>query len=220
MKNPLRLFAFVLCAIFNMRIAHAQTPMDLQQQADKAFTEKSYARALELYRNAKAAGPVREAEKVDYRIVVSLFKTEKWDEAIDSANFAVKSAVWKARFQYLLGQITIKAPKSGWKLGDKTWRQDEYPKVEGDQKALPFNFYAQDQKNALEALETAVVSAQKERDIAMRSRFATPIFPLNPEEQSDLYFDLAAYLPQIEINEFIALMDKHTGEKFDEAIDG
>ncbi|RYG65802.1 hypothetical protein EON80_16650, partial [bacterium] len=36
----------------------------------------------------------------------------------------------------------------------------------------------------------------------------------------DLYFDLAAYLPQIEINEFIALMDKHTGEKFDEAIDG
>jgi uncharacterized protein YfaS (alpha-2-macroglobulin family) len=219
MKNPIRLLAFVLCVLFSLRLAHAQAPLDMQQQADKAFAEKSYARALELYRSVKAAGQVREAEKIDYRIVVSLFKTQKWDEAIDSANFALKSAAWKARFHYLLGQIYVQAPKSGWKLGDKIWRQDEYPTAQGDQKPQRIGLYQQDQKAALEALETAVVEAQKERDLAMRARFAAPIYPLDLQEQSDLYFDLAAYLPQTQFDEFIASMEKRSDGKFDEVID-
>jgi uncharacterized protein YfaS (alpha-2-macroglobulin family) len=219
MKTPLRFLTFVLCALFSLRIAHAQTPMDLQQQADKAFDEKSYARALELYRSAKAAGPVREPEKVDYRIVLSLFKTEKWDDAIDSANFALNSAVWKARFHYALGQIYVKAPKGGWKLGDKTWRQDEYPTVQGDQKPQRASFYEEDQKSALDALETAKIEAQKERDIAMRSRFATPIFPLSRDEEDDLNFDLAAYLPTVEFDELIAALEKRDDGKFDEVVD-
>lgn len=211
-----RIFA-LLTLFFLCAFAHAQT--DVQSQADRAFAEKSYARALELYRRAKAAGAVRESEKVDYQIVQSLFKTEKWDEAINAANFALKGASWKARFHYLLGQIYVKAPKQAWKLGDKIWRQDEYPEVESDQKAQQVYLGAEDQIAALENLETAKIEAQKERDLAQRARFFAPIYPLGWDEENDLNFDLAALLPQTQFDELLKSLESRGDAKFDEIID-
>ncbi|HEX8463084.1 MAG TPA: MG2 domain-containing protein, partial [Abditibacterium sp.] len=214
-----RIFAvFALFLLANLTAAHAQTPMELQTQADRAYDEKSYARALELYRQAKAAGAVREPEKVDFRIVQSLFKTEKWDEAIDSANFALKTANWKARFYYVLGQIYVKAPHQGYKLGDKIWRQDEFPEVAGDQKPVRVGFYVEDQKAALENLETAKVEAQKERHLAETARFFAPIYLLAFDEEIDLNFDLAAYLPQTQFDEFLTTLKGRTADNFDEVI--
>ncbi|MBW3637966.1 MAG: hypothetical protein KY445_16100, partial [Armatimonadetes bacterium] len=213
MKRILALLTlFFFCAF-----AYAQT--DLQSHADRAFTEKSYARALELYRRAKAAGAVHEPEKVDYQIAQSLFKTEKWDEAIASANFALKGASWKARFHYLLGQIYVKAPKQAWKLGDRVWRQDEYPAVQGDQKAQQVYLGEEDQKAALENFETAKIEAQKERDLAQRARFVAPIYPLGWDEENDLNFDLAAFLPQVQFEEFLKSLENRGDGKFDDIID-
>lgn len=219
--NAMKLFLrclFTLCFLLTMRTAHAQTPADILAQADKAYGEKSYARALELYRAAKAAGPVREPEKVDYQIVQSLFKTQKWDEAISAANTALKTANWKARFYYVLGQLYVKAPKSAYKLGDRIWRQDEYPEVTGDQKPVQIYLGESDQKAALENLETAKVEAQRERDVAQRSRFFAPIYPLSSDEECDLNFDLAGYLAQTQFDEFLSSLSGRKEDKFDEVI--
>ncbi|PQV64468.1 hypothetical protein B1R32_105150 [Abditibacterium utsteinense] len=187
--------------------------MELQTQADRAFQEKSYARALDLYRKAP------QNEKNQYQIALALFKTEKWDEALATSDAALKTANWKARFYYLRGQIFVKAPKNGWKLGEKTWRQNEYPEVKGDQKPQQVSFYAEDQKAALENLETAKIEAQKERGLAMRARFAAPIYPLSWDEENDLDFDLSAYLPQVQFDEFLESLKTRTDAKFDEQIE-
>ena len=205
--NVLRSLLLAVCLGLS-QVSFAQTA-NLQEQADRAFAEKSYARALQLYRAAKADKSAREPEKVDFQIVTSLFKTQKWDEAISSANFALKSASWKARFHYLLGQIYVKAPKSGYQLGDRVWRQNEYPEVAGDEKPTPVYLGESDQKLALQHLETAKVEAQRERDLATRGRFAVPIYPLTPDEEIDLNFDLAAFLPQSQFDEFIAQLEKN-----------
>ncbi len=218
MKPFFRLSCLIGALIF-APAAHAQTPMNPQNSIEQALQEKSYARALELLRAAKASGGAREIEKLDYQIVLALFKTEKWDEAIESANFALKTADWKARFHYLLGQIYAKAPKSGWKLGDKTWRQDEYPTVKGDGKPARVSFYAEDQKAALEAFETAKIEAQRERHLAETARFSAPIYPLKWDEEIDLNFDLAAYLPQVDFEEFLVSLKGRKDDKFDESLD-
>ncbi|HEX9995866.1 MAG TPA: MG2 domain-containing protein [Abditibacterium sp.] len=218
-KSVFRFPFAILCALSLATPSQAQIPMDLTFQANKAFSEKSYGRALELYRAAKAKGNTAETEKIDFRIVESLFKTEKWDEAIESAQFALKSAQWKARFHYLLGQIYVKAPKSGYRLGDKTWRQNEYPEVKGDQKPQRASFYGEDQKAALEHLETAKVEAQRERAKAILAKFSGPIYPLSSEEEIDLNFDLAGFLSQNQFDEFWTSLSGRKDEKFDETID-
>jgi uncharacterized protein YfaS (alpha-2-macroglobulin family) len=192
---------------------------DLQIQGDKAYEQKSYARALELYRAAKNAGTARSNEMLDYKIIQSLYKTEKWDEAIATANASLKTAQWKARLYYVLAQIYVKAPKTAWKIGDKTIRQDEYPEVADG--VTPERIYLadSDQKAALDNFEEAKIAAQKERDIAMRSRFSVPIYPLTAEEEADLNFDLAAYLPQVGFQPFTDSLENRTDGKFDDVID-
>src|SRR5688572_7404049 len=76
-----------------VRPARAQE--DVVKQADAAWNEKSYARALELYRKALAAGAVRDRDEVEFRIAVSLGKTQKWDEAIEASNALLAKTEWK-----------------------------------------------------------------------------------------------------------------------------
>ncbi len=219
MKKPFSFAVFALAALFFVRIVGAQMLPNPQNQVESAFQEKSYARALELLRAAQAAGNVRESEKVDYQIAFALFKTEKWDEALAATDAALKTVSWKARFHYLRGQILVKAPKNGWKLGDKTWRQDEYPEVQGDQKPQRVSFYAEDEKSALAAFETAKIEAQRERELAQKNRYFAPIYPLGTDEEIDLNFDLAAFLPQNQFDEFLETLKTRQGDKSDENID-
>ena len=207
----------ILCAAFSMQ-AHAQQPDNaLRKQADAAFAEKSYARAIELYRQVKAVGPSLDEAIVNYNISVSLFKMEKWDEAIKSANFTLQNSDWPARVLYLLGQIYVKVPHRGYEINGQIYRGDEYPQVEGAEKLELKYLGEEDQKKALDYLESAKVAAQKERADAKNNRYFAPIYPITAREEIDLNFDLAAFLPQVGFNDYIAQLDK--GEVAISAVD-
>ena len=211
----------ILCATF-ARSARAQNApgmprQTLREQADAAFAEKSYARAIELYRQVKAAGPSLDEAIINYNISLSLYKMEKWDEAIKSANYTLENSDWRARVLYLLGQIYVRVPHQGYEVGGQIYRGDEYPKVEGAEKPELKYLADEDQKKALDYLESAKVAAQKERADAKNNRYFAPIYPITTREEIDLNFDLAAFLPQVQFNEFIAQLDK--GEVGVSAID-
>ena len=207
----------ILCVTFAMN-AHAQQPKPtLRQQADAAFAEKSYARAIELYRQVKAAGPSLDEAIVNYNVSVALFKMEKWDDAIKSANFTLENSDWRARVLYLLGQIYVKVPHQGYEVNGQIYRGDEYPKVEGAEKPELKYLGSEDQTKALDYLESAKVAAQKERADAANNNYFAPIYPITMREEIDLNFDLAAFLPQVKFDEFTAQLDK--GEVAISAID-
>ena len=197
----------------------AQDKPDTLAQARQALAEKSYGRAVELFRAAQAAGAVREPERVQYELALSLFKSEKWDEALAAANTGAQTANWKARFHYLLGQIYVKIPHNGWKIGDKTIRSNEYPPVKEGETPQRVYLADSDQKAALQNLETAKVEAEQERRDAEKNRYFAPIYPLGWDEECDLNLDLAALLPQVLANDWIAALEKRKDTKFDETVD-
>ncbi|RYX82536.1 hypothetical protein EON83_19090 [bacterium] len=201
--------------------ARAQDKPDTLAQARQALGEKSYARAVDLFRAAKAAGNVREPERVNYEIAIALLKSEKWDEAIAAANEGIKNATWKARFHYLLGQIYFRIPHRAWKIGDKTIRSDEYPEVKDGETPPQAVYLAEsDQKAALENFEKAKTLAEQERRDAKANRYFAPIYPLSWTEECDLNLDLASFLPQTTFNDWLQALDKRTGDApFDEVID-
>lgn len=197
----------IFCALFTMNSQAQQPTGALRGQADAAFNEKSYARAVALYRQVKAAGPSLDEAIVNYNIAVSLFKTEKWDDAIKSANYTLDNSDWRARVLYLLGQIYVKVPHQGYEVNGQIYRGDEYPNVEGAQKPELKYLSAEDQKQAIDYFESAKIAAQKERYNAEHNRYFAPIYPISAREEIDLNFDLAAYLPIAQFDEFIAKMD-------------
>src|SRR5689334_12160828 len=95
---------------------------DAMQQAEAAWNEKSYARALDLYRKALQAGRVADRDEVEYRIAVSLGKTEQWDAALAAGQDLLAKTVSKARVLYWLGRLYVVVPHQGYKVGDKTYR--------------------------------------------------------------------------------------------------
>ncbi len=202
----------ILCATFASS-ARAQNADDvrkqaLRQQADATFNEKSYARAIELYRQVKAVGPSLDEAIINYNIALSLFKMEQWDEAIKAANYTLQNSDWKARVLYLLGQIYVKVPHQGYEVGDQIYRGDEYPRVEGAAKPELKYLGNEDQQKALDYFEQAKIAAQRERANAKNNRYFAPIYPITAREEIDLNFDLAAFLPQVNFDEFIAQMEK------------
>jgi alpha-2-macroglobulin len=203
---------FALCgALFLARPARAQE--DVLKQADAAWNEKSYARALELYRKALAQGQVRDREEVEYRIAVSLGKTQKWDEALVAANALLGKTEWKARIYYWLGRLHVVMPHQGYKVGDKIYRGQDYPKIEGAEKPQQQWLGEEDAKATLDYFEKAKIQAQQEREWAKTRRYVAPIHPLAWDEEIDLNFDLAAYLPQREQGKFIEQMQQAWKEK-------
>ncbi len=210
MKSLFRFAALATLLLFFCAVsARAQNAMkpNLRQQADAAFNEKSYARAVELYRQVKAAGPSLDEAIVNYNIAVSLFKMEKWDDAIKAANYTLENSDWKARVLYLLGQIYVKVPHQGYEVNGQIYRGDEYPVVAGAEKPELKYIANEDQKQALDYFESAKVAAQKERYNAEHNKYFAPIYPMAAREEIDLNFDLAAYLPIASFDEFIKQMD-------------
>ena len=208
----MKFFRFALVLLLMSSIlasdARAQNAPDLRARADAAYDEKSYARAVELYRQLKTAGPVMDEPIVNYRIANALFKMEKWDEALDSANYTLDHFEWKARTLYLLGQIYVKVPHQGYQVGEKIYRGQEYPRVEGAEKPELKYLAQEDQDKALSYFEQAKVAAQRERFLSTNGRFAAPIYPITGREEIDLNFDVAAYLPQVDFDEWIARLEK------------
>ncbi|MDQ3815319.1 MAG: MG2 domain-containing protein, partial [Armatimonadota bacterium] len=191
--------------------AHAQD--DVLKQADAAWNEKSYARALELYRKALQSGPLRDREEVEYRVAVALGKTEKWDEAITAAEALLAKTEWKARVLYWLGQLYLKVPHQGYKVGNKIYRGQDYPKTAGAEKPEQTWLGEEDAQKTLDYFERAKIEAQKERERLERTRYIAPIHPLGWDEEIDLNFDLAAYLPTREYYKFIGAMTEAVKDK-------
>ena len=217
--RPLLLGALIALSCVMPVRSFAQNNPDVLGQAQSAMNEKSYARALELLRAAKATGNVREPERVNYEIALALFKSEKWNDAILAANEGLQTANWKARFHYLIGQIYFKIPHTAWKIGDKTVRQDEYPEVKNGETPQQVYLGEGDEKAALQNLELAKTEAERERRDAKTNRYFAPIYPLGWDEECDLNFDLAAFLPQSQFDEFQKSLEPRTDGHFDEAVD-
>ncbi|HEX8552097.1 MAG TPA: MG2 domain-containing protein [Abditibacteriaceae bacterium] len=204
----MRKLLWILAALFIFgRGASAQT--SIQQQADAAWNERSYARALELYRQVQGGN----RDETDYRIAVSLGETQKWDEAIAFGQSFAARTPNKARILYYLGRLYTQVPHNGWKLGEKYWRGDDYPKTDDAQKPQQVYLSEQDAQRTLDYFEQAKIAAQNERMADIRG--AT--HPLSAAEEIDLNFDLAAWVTQRENAQFVARLEK--GETLGEVVD-
>lgn len=186
----------------------ARAQNEVLKQADAAWNEKSYARALELYRKAIAQNQIREREEMDYRIAVSLGKTQKWDEAIEAGKALLGKTQWKARIYYWLGRLHTQVPHQGYKVGEKIYRGEDYPKIEGAEKPQQVWLGEEDAQATLDYFEKAKIAAQIERKEAETNNYFAPIYPMIWDEEIDLNFDLAAYLPQREQAKFLESLEK------------
>jgi len=187
-------------------------------QANAAYAEKSYARAVELYRKALADGSAKNRDDVQFRIALSLRKSQKWDEAIRAHEAILQTETyWKARVLASLARLYTEVPHYGYKIGDKLYRGEDYPKTDQAAKPQWTNLAQSDAEKTLQFFERAKIQAQSERDLLMRSRFAGPTGQLSTKEENDLNFDLAAWLPRQNFDEFIKEVEakKNLGEVVD-----
>jgi tetratricopeptide (TPR) repeat protein len=182
--------------------------MPTLSQADAAWNEKSYARALELYQKLLTSNNVRDRDEIEYRIAVSLSKTEQWDKAIAAGEALLEKTTWKARVLYWMGRLYTVVPHQGYRVGGKIYRGEDYPKIEGAEKPQQVWVGEEDADKTLEFFERAKVRAREERDIAMRARFSSPTHLLSAKEEIDLNFDLAAWLPRRQYDEFLKALEK------------
>ncbi|HEX8235004.1 MAG TPA: MG2 domain-containing protein [Abditibacteriaceae bacterium] len=211
MKTVLRVLALVglVTMLLCMTPANAQgtKKMSVLQQADAAWNEKSYARALEMYRKALQGGRLADRDEVEFRIAVSLGKTEQWDAAIAAGEALLAKTQWKARVLYWMGRLYTVVPHQGYKVGGKIYRGQDYPKIEGAEKPQQVWIAGDDAEATLSYFERAKITAQQESELVKTALFKTPIHRLGYGEEIDLNFDLAAFLPAREYDEFIKALE-------------
>lgn len=169
------------------------------KQAAAAWNEKSYARAIELYRAAQKQGDLADADEVQYRIAVALGKTEKWDEAIAAGEALAAKSPWKARVYYWLGQLYHKVPHNGYKVGGKVYRGNDYPKSDAEEKPQQVWLQEEDMAKTLDYFERAKVAAPQERNVLQRALTRATPHAMSLAEEIDLNFDLAAYIGTYEV---------------------
>ena len=198
----------------------AEKPAALRVQADKAWDEKSYARALELYRQLLPDTKKPESEQIEYRIAVSLGETEQWDAAVDASEKLLQSAQWKARVLYWLGRLYTKVPDRAWKVGERLYYGDDYPKTDKATKPQQVYLSQENAEKTRKYLQDAKIQAQKEHNLITIARFAGPIYPLSNKEEIDLDFDLAATLAAQELDDLIEVLNqrKDGDANFDENV--
>ncbi|MFB3882851.1 MAG: MG2 domain-containing protein [Armatimonadota bacterium] len=155
------------------------------READQAWQERSYAKALEGYQDALAAGKGGpRKDELEYRVAVSLGRTQRWDDALAAAQAFVKShpdGYWGARGQYWLGQLYTVIYHAGYRVGDRIYRGEDYPKVETAEKPEYVELSYQDRQAAIAAFEAA-------------KRLYEGLRPTAEVEEADLGFDLARVL--------------------------
>src|SRR5438105_14058172 len=110
------LLGFAFCSL-----AAYAPPHDLSD-ADRLFKEKSYAGALAIYERLVKAGSVPAArhDEVEYRIAVSLGKSQKWDRAMERSLAFLKGhrgTVWEPRGLYWLGRLYLAVPHQRYRVG-------------------------------------------------------------------------------------------------------
>jgi uncharacterized protein YfaS (alpha-2-macroglobulin family) len=153
---------FILCGALASWAAWTgrQAPNALKQ-ADKLYAEQSFSAAYSSYEKALKTGvvPPARVDDVNYRLVASLGKMQKWDAALDSAQAFLKShqnTVWEPRMLYWLGRFYVGIPHNGWRVAGKLHRGNNVPTTSA-QAPESVEVSQQDMQNARDALEAARV---------------------------------------------------------------
>ena len=201
------LIACIAAAGIALAALAPRSPAASLDEADRLYAERSYAKALDGYRQAIESGAAGERKaEIEYRIAVCLGRSQKWDEAFAQADAFVKSypdGVWGARGHYWLGQLFSVAQHCGYRVGDKLYRGQEYPKVETAEKPEHACLCQDDAEKAVAAFEKA-------------KRLYEALEPRLEEEEADLDFDLALLLAKRDLGPLIAVLfalerPKHPG---------
>ncbi len=170
-------------------------------EADRAWNEGSYARALTLYQAAMKNGG---SDEIEYRVAVCLGKTEDWDNAIAAGEALIaKNTQQKARALYWLGRLYTVVPHEGYQVGNRIYRGEDYPVIKGAEKPQQISTDDTDAKKTLSYFEQAKLQAQKDRYLMSVAKFRTAPRFLSTAEENDLNFDLAAWLPTQQFDDFI-----------------
>jgi uncharacterized protein YfaS (alpha-2-macroglobulin family)/TolA-binding protein len=192
-------------------------------EADRAWNEGSYAIALKLYQEVLARQTLVAVDEqihneIEYRVAVSLGKTEQWDKAIAAGEALIaKKTQQTARTLYWLGRLYTVVPHQGYQVGDRVYRGEDYPKIAGAEKPQMISTDQSDAEKTLSLFEQAKLQAQADRDFMMVARFAKAPRFLSTAEENDLNFDLAAWLPRMQFDDFIKDLEagKNTGANVD-----
>ncbi|UCH34354.1 MAG: hypothetical protein JSV65_17790 [Armatimonadota bacterium] len=155
------------------------------EEADRFYAERSYAKALDGYQQALAADVAGDRKtQIEYRVAVCLGRSERWDDALEHTRTFIEAhsdGLWGARGHYWLGQLLVFVPHQGYRVGDRVYRGEDYPRVAGAEKPERINLWKEDQEGAVAAFEDA-------------KRLYEQLQPRAEKEEADLNFDLADVL--------------------------
>ncbi|MBV9468798.1 MAG: hypothetical protein JOZ57_06095, partial [Abitibacteriaceae bacterium] len=188
------------------------------QQAEAAWTEKSYARALSLYREALKTASVPDSDEVEFRIAQALGETKQWDAAIEAGDELIAKTNNKARVLYWVARLYQKVQHYGWRVGNKIYHNDVYPKVNDASKPEAGWFLREDAQRSLDYLERAKLAAASERTWKTPSDKPAG-HPLTAVEEIQLDLDLAALLPAVTLVDFAKWLELNDSVPLGETID-
>ncbi len=140
-------------AFYTLADKSDEKPADLEKRALKAYTEKTYSKALPLYEKLLAskasAAVLRDAE---LKVVICLARLRQYDKSLERGQAYAKAlagTVWAGRHQRTLGGIWYHKPHYGYRKGGKTtWGRH----VQG---GTYVNSQASDMENAVKSYEAA-----------------------------------------------------------------
>ena len=165
--------------------ARSKPPAIGLTEADRLYAERSYAKALVGYQHVLATGAAGERQtEVEYRVAVCFGRSQQWDEAFAHTQAFVKAhpdGAWGARGNYWLGQLFTVAQHCGYRVGDRLYRGEDYPKLTSAEKPERACLCQEDADKAVAAFEKA-------KGLYERLR------PRLEKEEADLNFDLARVL--------------------------
>jgi uncharacterized protein YfaS (alpha-2-macroglobulin family) len=202
-RRPLSLAlpaAFFLCAVSPLAFGQENAT---RAQADAAYAEQSYARALQMYRQV-LAGARNETGRleIEHRIAETLLRTQAWAEAVAQGEKLAAEGSGRARALYFLGRLHTKLPQPVWKLNGKIIAYgDGVPEVAGA--AKPQQEWVDNTEKSLKYLQDAKIQAQRDRTLRKFDPLA-----LKSDEEADLNFDLAATLASRGFGELMQTLDK------------
>lgn len=190
-------FAFrPLLAQIQHMVAAKPAPPVTRTIADKHFDEKSYALALPEYQAQLKTLPTAAPNRtpLEYRIAVALGGSQKWNEALAAWDAFLKAhekePLWAARGHYQRGLLYQQVPHQGYKVGARVYRGEDYPHTQDA--AQPEQIWLADDDNKATSKDfEAAVQGYDSLTWVSGSRRLTP-------EVTDLYFDLAKFLPNVQ----------------------
>ena len=195
--RSLRLFLSLAATLLLLAVprllAQGKTPPPVLRRAgDVHYREQSYALAATEYRAWLAQTPANNPGRtlIEYRLAVALGKAQQWDRAfaaLESFRAAHRtSPLWTARSLYQKGLLLNAVPHQGYKVGKRLYRGTDYPHTADAETPELVNVETEDTQAARRCFESAVTAYARLPQAQVAA------------EETDLYFDLAKFLPRVQ----------------------